>query len=90
VGLVSALTDRQREVLGLVRGGATLRDVCEALGTRSTNGANDFVLALVRKGMLLPAKGKFKPNRYELTSAGLAELGLACCPKCSGSGTVAA
>jgi len=82
------LTDRQREVLELIRGGASLRQIGRALDIGSTNGVNDHVLALVRKGAIVASKGKFCPNRYEVTAAGLRELGLECCPWCSGSGTV--
>jgi repressor LexA len=85
---MNPLTDRQREVFGLLGGGNNLRQIGDAMGIRSTNGVNDHVLALVRKGMLRAAKGKFRPNRYELAGAGLAELGLACCPECRGLGTV--
>lgn len=54
-----ALTDRQREVLRFIVGyyeahgvPPSIRDIREALGVRSTNGVNDHLKAIGRKGYL--------------------------------------
>jgi repressor LexA len=55
----SALTDRQREVLDFISASIaergyppTLREIGERLGIRSTNGVNDHLKALEKKGYL--------------------------------------
>lgn len=81
-------TARQREVLRLVWGGATLRQVGSALGIGSTNGVNDHLMALERKGLVEHA-GHGLAHPWTVTLAGLAELGLRRCGACKGEGAVA-
>lgn len=56
---MTALTPRQEQVLRFVAWSITtrdyppsLREICNQVGIRGTNGANDHLLALERKGML--------------------------------------
>lgn len=84
------ITERQREVLGLVQKGSTMREICAAIGAVSTNAANDHVRALIRKGAIKEGKGRGHWDRLELTPFGLLVIGLAPCPTCKGCGTVQA
>ena len=84
------LTDRQREVLGYLQAGLTIRGAGASLGGTSAAAAFDHIKALIRKGVVTETKGKGCHGRYELTPAGLLELGLRCCPTCAGEGTVRA
>jgi repressor LexA len=70
----SALTDRQREVLDFITASIqergyppTLREIGERLGIRSTNGVNDHLKALEKKGYLA---------REDLKSRALRPIGL--------------
>ena len=54
------LTSRQREVIAFIRRhqaehgyAPTIREIGDALGIRSTNGVNDHLKALERKGCLV-------------------------------------
>lgn len=56
---MTELTERQREVLDFIKTSTnnagrppTLREICIALGFKSTNAANDHLLALERKGYI--------------------------------------
>jgi len=52
----------------------TLREICEYFGISSTNGANDRLLGLIRKGLI--TKGERDRSRtIVVTEAGLALLG---------------
>jgi SOS-response transcriptional repressor LexA len=80
-----ALTHRQELVLGFIRASIaslgyapSLREICVHIGTTSTNGANDHLLALERKGYIIrdPLKSRATklvavPNRPR---EGLAQL----------------
>lgn len=57
---MQGLTDRQAECLEVIRGHLqrrgyppTLREIGNAMGIRSTNGINDHLVALERKGFVL-------------------------------------
>jgi SOS-response transcriptional repressor LexA len=53
---VTGLTKRQAEVLALIEGGSpTYREIGAALGLASTNGVNDHIAALVKKGRVARA-----------------------------------
>ncbi len=86
-----SFTDRQLQVLNLLAGGAsTLRELGDRLGIHSTNGVNDHLLALERKGAIEKSRGEMKSRVWKLTALGMAVIGLRCCPTCKGAGTVAA
>lgn len=89
---MKTLTDRQREVLQLLRGGATYREICSAIGATSTNAADCHVKALIRKGVVEHGDRRSRniSRRYLVTEAGMRELGLRCCPTCGGNGAVSA
>lgn len=79
VGLRRRLTDRQRRILEFVaaslrdRGMApTLREIGERFGIRSTNGVNDHLRALERKGAIV--REDMAARAIRLTGAGRAEL----------------
>jgi repressor LexA len=86
-GGVKDLTDRQHQVLtliaeGLVTGNPpTIREMCRALGVASTNGINDFLVALQRKGALKATSAR-RPRRYELSDAAWRLLGYEKCGHC--------
>lgn len=60
------LTERQRQILGVIRRlhrkngiAPTIRELCAAVGMRSTNGMSDVIRKLRHTGHILPAgKGK--------------------------------
>ena len=63
------LTDRQREALDFIRWSLasrgvapTLREIGDHMGIRSTNGVNDVLRALVRKGVLRREKPRTSRN----------------------------
>src|ERR1700759_739646 len=70
------LTGRQRQVLTILQDHwlrrdpmPTLRELCQLMGTKSTNGMNDHILALAKKGYLeLPGA---KARSFRLTPLGL-------------------
>jgi len=75
------LTERQRAILQFVtehiaaeRFPPTIREIGLAMGIRSTNGVNDHLKALERKGYL--ARGEMKSRALVPTSEGLRALGL--------------
>lgn len=88
-GDVLLVTDRQRAVLRLLAGGATMREIGRSLGIASTNGVRDHYMALARKG-LVEATGHAAHTDYRLTDAGLLVVGLRRCAHCGGVGTVRA
>lgn len=66
----SRLTDRQQKVLDFIRESAaskgyppTWREIAEHMGIRSTNGVNDHLKALVRKGYLVSDHKKSRTMR---------------------------
>lgn len=64
VKIPPSLTHRQAQALALLRSGYargrpfTLREMCEAMGIRSTNGINDHLRALERKGLVRQGSGQ--------------------------------
>lgn len=86
-----ALTDRQREVLGFyVRHWAehgrlpTVREAGQRFGIKSTNGVNDHLIALARKGYLHHRRPPYRG--FDITEAGrIAVLGRPCL-HCAGTG----
>lgn len=74
------LTKRQREVLQAIRDSVdgsgfppTIRELGDALGIRSTNGVNDHLKALERKGFI--SREQAKSRAVFLTETGLEETG---------------
>ena len=59
----------------------TIREICESLGITSTNGANDHLKALERKGLI--DRGPSETARAIcLTEAGYREIGVRFCEHC--------
>jgi repressor LexA len=87
------LTLRQREVLVYVasriqRGSVpSLREIGARLGIASTNGVNDHLRALEKKGLVI--RDGAKSRALSITEAGYAAIGVALCPRCQGSGRAA-
>lgn len=82
------LTARQRECLEFVADfwrkhltPPTLREIGEHMGIRSTNGVNDHLIYLARKGMLTFRDGE-RARAYTVTAKGWAALGVTGCPLC--------
>lgn len=74
------VTDRQKEILGVIhrcnetRGlSPSIREIGDALGISSTNGVNDHLKALQRKGLL--TRESLTARSFKLTAAGLAAIG---------------
>lgn len=77
---MKALTQRQKEVLTSIRDAIedsgyppTIREIGDALGIKSTNGVNDHLKALERKGYI--ERGDAKSRAINLTAKAAAELG---------------
>lgn len=85
---MSFITARQREVLGLVNAGLSVREMRDSLDVSSTKGVSDHITALIRKGCVEETKGPGKAGRFAVTALGLKALGLKRCSACAGSGTV--
>lgn len=83
-----APTERQRQVLALVREGKTLREMCDALSLNSPRGLADHVVRLAAKGLVRDTGATRTHHRYTLTDDGLAALGLRRCGACCGDGVV--
>jgi len=81
-------TARQRQVLELLQQRKTVREMMATLGICS-HAVLCHVAGLVRKGLAVASAAPGVPYRYRPTAAGLSELGLRCCPRCSGAGVVA-
>lgn len=88
-------TDRQREILAfIVESSATmgrpptLRDIGVRFHIASTNGVNDHIRYLIKRGLV--ERPALKSRGILVTDLGLAALGLATCPLCRGKGHVAA
>lgn len=80
-------TAKQLEALHLVYQGLTFREM-QARLSLSAHAVECRVQALVKKGFLSAGGGPGVAYRYKATAAGLAEMGLRCCPACSGVGAV--
>lgn len=73
-------TDRQRAVLGHIADSIrergyppTLREIGKLMGIKSTNGVNDHLRALERRGLIV--RGDFKARAPRITGAGHEVLG---------------
>jgi repressor LexA len=82
-------TDRQREVLVFIhehtqRHGfpPTLREICKQFGLTSTNGANQHLDLLARKGLLV--RYGWRTRAVRITAEGLQAIGVRPCPTCGG------
>lgn len=85
------LTERQREVVKTIlahrqRTGVspTVRELCQLLGIASTNGVNDHLRLLKRKGVVARRHG-VTARGFFVTAEGLRAVGMdpeKCCPKC--------
>ncbi|GAC1338213.1 MAG: transcriptional repressor LexA [Myxococcales bacterium] len=71
-----ALTDRQQKILSFIKQSIqeqgyppTIREIGEAFGIRSTNGVNDHLKALERKGHLL--RGELKSRALSVIEGGM-------------------
>jgi repressor LexA len=78
---MNAPTFRQLEVLGAIRGFWALhgyapgvRDIGRLLGIGSTNGTNDHLKALVRKGLI--ERDSHRARSIRLTRAGRLAIGI--------------
>lgn len=61
----------------------THRELCDALGHRSTNATNDVLKALEKKGYAVRVGDKFASRRWRLTPLAVsAVFGNARCPHC--------
>jgi SOS-response transcriptional repressor LexA len=74
------VTDRQKEILGVIhrcnetRGlSPSIREIGDTLSIRSTNGVNDHLKALQRKGLL--TRESLTARSFKLTAAGLLAIG---------------
>jgi len=70
------MTERQREVLDFIAGfiidreySPTLREIGAAMGIKSTNGVNDHLESLRRKGYLMHTEGSIQKSRVLRISA---------------------
>lgn len=84
-------TDRQREVLAFLadyvreRGGApSMREIGSAFGITSTNGVNDHLIALERKGLI--DRDPLVSRGLRVTASGFVALGVSPCRHCGGTG----
>jgi repressor LexA len=73
--MADPLTDRQQEILSFIKRAIqeqgyppTIREIGEAFGIRSTNGVNDHLKALERKGYLL--RGELKSRALHVIEGG--------------------
>lgn len=87
---MTALTERQLQVLRLVHEGLSLREIASSLGLKASSTVMRHIDNLVELRLLWAAKGISRSNRYVLTAAGLAAIGLRECGACCGRGTVSA
>lgn len=84
------LTDRQRQVLEFIAHSIadagyppTIREIGQALDIRSTNGVNDHLRALERKGYI--ERGDAKSRAIQVTERGETELGVSTTPTATGA-----
>lgn len=84
---IRPLTDRQRDVLAYVHQFTTkrghppaLREIGKHFGIGSTNGVNDHLNALERKGMVV--RYDYLTRSVRVTAEGLRELGVERCSTC--------
>jgi repressor LexA len=87
------LTDRQREVLAFIAQSTrntgyppTIREIGEHLSIRSTNGVNDHLKALERKGLI--ERDESKSRAMQVTGPGMQSLGLTSTGRASGRAPV--
>jgi repressor LexA len=80
---MKGLTQRQRAVLGIIHGSMaergyppTIREIGEELGIRSTNGVNDHLKALERKGYLYRESSKSRAIRLVIEDGADVDLDL--------------
>src|SRR5260370_18394617 len=74
--MAEPLTDRQQKILSFIKRSIqdqgyppTIREIGEAFGIRSTNGVNDHLKALERKGYLL--RGELKSRALSVIEGGM-------------------